>query len=85
MDICQIHLHLASSRTGITDEDLMSRQFPDTVRSISVHHTSRIDRGVTEPKRAKNLECANLASTTITQSAVEYLKAMPNLCQAEIT
>jgi len=81
----EVHIHLEFSRTDISDDDLANLQFPDTVRSISLHHTNITDQGVAELKRAKNLERVNLASTKITEAAVDHLKEIPNLWQAEIT
>jgi len=80
----EVQIHLEFGRTAITDEDLAKVEFPDTVRSISLHHTEITDKGVAELKRASRLETIDLSNTKITDAAVQVLMEMPHLWQAEV-
>ena len=77
-------LKIDFSESDITDEDLKSMDFPDTLVEINLANTAITDEGVEELKRANSLNSVILAHTQITEKSLDHLKEMPNLQTANI-
>ena len=77
-------LKIDLSGSDITDEDLKSMDFPDTLVEINLANTAITDEGVEELKRANSLNSVILAHTQITEKSLDHLKEMPNLQTANI-
>jgi Leucine-rich repeat (LRR) protein len=80
----EIHVHVELGGTEITDSDLASLDFPDTVRSIALCDSAISDAGARELIRGSNLEQIDLTNTQITDAALEDLKQLPRLCIVNI-
>jgi hypothetical protein len=80
----EIHVHVELGGTKITDSDLASLDFPDTVRSIALCDSAISDAGARELIRGSNLEQIDLTNTQITDAALEDLKQLPRLCIVNI-
>ena len=74
-----MHVHVEFGGTDITDGDLVTLDFPDTVRSVSLCDTSITDAGARELAKGLNIEQIDLTNTKITDFALENLREMPRL------
>ena len=79
-----MHVHVEFGGTEITDRDLATLDFPDTVRSVSLCDTSISDAGAKELARGRNIEQIDLKNTKITDRALENLRQMPRLCMVNV-
>lgn len=79
-----MHVHVEFGGTEITDDDLATLDFPDTVRSVSLCDTSISDAGAQELARGHNIEQIDLTNTKITDRALENLRQMPRLCMVNV-
>ncbi|MDG2409622.1 MAG: hypothetical protein P8M53_11490 [Pirellulales bacterium] len=79
-----MHVHVELGGTKITDADLASLDFPDTVRSISLCDTSISDTGAQELGRGLNIEQIDLTNTKITDASLEELRNIPRLCVVNV-
>jgi len=75
----EMHVHVDLGGTAITDEDLMSLDFPDTLRSISLRDSSISDAGAEELMRGQNIEQIDLTNTQITDASLDALMKLPRL------
>ena len=80
----ELQIHLDFSDAQITDDELASLSFTDSVRSISLRGTGISDRGVKELERARNLERVDLRGTQATDKVAETLKGLPRLWEANV-
>jgi len=80
----EVHVHVELGGTAITDSDLASLDFPDTVRSISLRDTAVTDVGATELTRGFNIERVDLTNTQITDDAMKDLKQMSRLWVVDV-
>ncbi|MDG2207515.1 MAG: hypothetical protein P8K78_06390 [Pirellulales bacterium] len=79
-----MHVHVDLAGTQITDSDLISLDFPDTLRSISLADSAITDQGARELMRGVNLEQIDLTNTQITDAILDKLKSLPRLCIANV-
>ena len=79
-----MHVHVEFGGTDITDGDLATLDFPDTVRSVSLCDTSISDAGAQELAKGPNIEQIDLTNTKITDLALENLRQMPRLYMANV-
>lgn len=80
----ELQIHLDFNDAQLTDDELASLPFTDSVRSISLRGTGISDRGVRELQRARNLERVDLRATQATDKAAETLKRLPRLWEANV-
>ncbi len=74
-----MHVHVDLGGTAITDEDLISLDFPETLRSISLRDSTISDAGVQELIRGTNIEQIDLTNTQITDASLDALMKLPRL------
>ena len=79
-----MHVHVDLAGTQIRDSDLISLDFPDTLRSISLADSAITDQGARELLRGVNLEQIDLTNTKITDDTLDKLKSLPRLCIANV-
>ena len=79
-----MHVHVDFGGTEITDGDLATLEFPDTVRSVSLCDTIISDAGAQELTRGPNIEQVDLTNTKITDLALESMREMPRLCTVNV-
>lgn len=70
--------------TDVTDDDLASLTFPDTVTQIDLRNTKVTDEGLVHLKKIRQLEKINLAGTRVSDAGVAHLLELPNLYSAEL-
>lgn len=80
-----VEISLSFASTDLSDGDLATVEFPNSVRSIDLSRTQITDAGLVHLKRAHNLVRVILNETQITDAGLDQLKQIETIATVDLT